>query len=59
MLSLSADNLPALIEARMALELGLVTFAAEKISDEQLTELPIVLQLNSLIGISLPLFPRK
>ncbi|MEI4769777.1 FadR/GntR family transcriptional regulator [Psychrobacillus sp. FJAT-51614] len=39
MLSLSINNLPALIEARMALELGLVTIAAEKISDEQLEQL--------------------
>lgn len=39
MLSLSADNLPAIIEARMALELGLVTMAAEKITEEQLAQL--------------------
>lgn len=39
MLALSADNLPAIIEARMALELGLVTIAAEKITDEQLEKL--------------------
>jgi GntR family transcriptional regulator, transcriptional repressor for pyruvate dehydrogenase complex len=39
MLALSADNLPAIIEARMALELGLVTMAAEKITDEQLERL--------------------
>lgn len=39
MLALSVDNLPALIEARMALELGLVTMAAEKITDEQLDQL--------------------
>lgn len=39
MLALSADNLPAIIEARMALELGLVTIAAEKINDEQLGRL--------------------
>ena len=36
MLALSINNVPAIIEARMALELGLVTIAAEKISDEQL-----------------------
>lgn len=30
MLALATDNLPAIIEARMALELGLVTIAAEK-----------------------------
>ncbi|HZG73095.1 MAG TPA: FadR/GntR family transcriptional regulator, partial [Chondromyces sp.] len=39
MLALSADNLPAIIEARMALELGLITMAAEKITDEQLARL--------------------
>lgn len=39
MLALSADNIPALMEARMALELGLVTMAAEKITDEQLQKL--------------------
>jgi GntR family transcriptional repressor for pyruvate dehydrogenase complex len=39
MLALSMDNLPAIIEARMALELGLVTMAAEKITDEQLARL--------------------
>ncbi|AGE21928.1 MULTISPECIES: FadR/GntR family transcriptional regulator [Geobacillus] len=39
MLALSIDNLPAIIEARMALELGLVTIAAEKITDEQLEQL--------------------
>jgi GntR family transcriptional regulator, transcriptional repressor for pyruvate dehydrogenase complex len=39
MLALAVDNLPAIIEARMALELGLVTIAAEKITDEQLVEL--------------------
>ncbi|MEW9669568.1 FadR/GntR family transcriptional regulator [Ammoniphilus sp. 3BR4] len=36
MLALSVDNLPAIVEARMALELGLITMAAEKITDEQL-----------------------
>ncbi|KKB33939.1 FadR/GntR family transcriptional regulator [Bacillus thermotolerans] len=39
MLALAVDNLPAIIEARMSLELGLVTMAAEKITDEQLREL--------------------
>lgn len=39
MLALSVDNLPAIIEARMALELGLVTIAAEKITDDQLEKL--------------------
>ena len=37
--SYSFDNLPAIIEARMALELGLVTIAAEKINDSQLERL--------------------
>ncbi len=39
MLALAVDNLPAIIEARMALELGLVTMAAEKITTEQLAKL--------------------
>lgn len=39
MLALSIDNLPAIVEARMTLELGLVTLAAEKITDEQLAQL--------------------
>lgn len=39
MLSLSVDNIPAIFEARVALELGLVTIAAEKITDEQLRAL--------------------
>jgi len=39
MLALALDNLPALIEARIVLELGLVTMAAEKITDEQLAQL--------------------
>lgn len=45
MLALSVDNLPALIEARMALELGLVTMAAEKITDEQLRKLKRTIDL--------------
>lgn len=43
MLALSMDNLQAIIEARMVLELGLVTMAAEKITDEQLKELKITI----------------
>lgn len=39
MLALSIGNLPAIIEARMALELGLVSIAAEKITNEQLNRL--------------------
>jgi GntR family transcriptional regulator, transcriptional repressor for pyruvate dehydrogenase complex len=39
MLSLAHDNLQAMVEARMALELGLITIAAEKISDEDLKRL--------------------
>lgn len=39
MLALAAGNLPAIIEARMTLELGLVTVAAEKITDERLRQL--------------------
>ncbi len=39
MLAISINNIPAIIEARMSLELGLVTIAAEKITDEQLAQL--------------------
>jgi GntR family transcriptional regulator, transcriptional repressor for pyruvate dehydrogenase complex len=39
MLSLAHNNLRAMVEARMALELGLITIAAEKISDEELNRL--------------------
>ncbi|WP_078394297.1 FadR/GntR family transcriptional regulator [Shouchella patagoniensis] len=39
MLSLMNDNIEAIIEARMTLELGLVTFAAEKITEEDLQRL--------------------
>ncbi|NEU31410.1 FadR family transcriptional regulator [bacterium LRH843] len=39
MLAISINNIPAIIEARMSLELGLVTIAAEKISDGQLEQL--------------------
>jgi GntR family transcriptional regulator, transcriptional repressor for pyruvate dehydrogenase complex len=39
MLSLAQNNLQAMVEARMALELGLITIAAEKISDEELKRL--------------------
>ncbi len=45
MLALSADNLPAIVEGRMALELGLVTMAAEKITDEQLEQLKETIDL--------------
>lgn len=39
MLNLASDNIQAIIEARIVLELGLVTIATEKITDEQLEEL--------------------
>lgn len=39
MLALASNNLKAIVEARMALELGLVTLAAEKISAENLVRL--------------------
>lgn len=39
MLALSAGNLPSIIETRLSLELGFVTIAAEKISDEELEQL--------------------
>lgn len=43
MLALAVDNMPAIIEARMALELGLVTMAAERITDEQLARLRVTI----------------
>lgn len=39
MLALSVGDIPSLIETRVALELGLVTLAAEKITDEDLAKL--------------------
>ncbi|MEK3646712.1 FadR/GntR family transcriptional regulator [Aeribacillus sp. FSL K6-1121] len=39
MLAVSINNVPAIIEARMTLELGLVTIVAEKITDQQLKKL--------------------
>ncbi|WP_248930803.1 FadR/GntR family transcriptional regulator [Paenibacillus hamazuiensis] len=39
MLALSAGDIPSIMEARIALELGLVTMAAEKITDAQLGQL--------------------
>jgi len=39
MLALAINDIPSVIEARMTLELGLVTIAAEKISDKQLDSL--------------------
>jgi GntR family transcriptional regulator, transcriptional repressor for pyruvate dehydrogenase complex len=45
MLSLAHDNLQALVEARMALELGLITIAAEKISDEDLKKLKQTIEI--------------
>jgi GntR family transcriptional repressor for pyruvate dehydrogenase complex len=48
MLALSAGDIPSVMEARMALELGLVTMAAEKITDMQLEELQQILQEMSL-----------
>ncbi|WP_096187472.1 FadR/GntR family transcriptional regulator [Evansella halocellulosilytica] len=39
MLALSASDLPSILETRVALELGLVTLAAEKITDEELEQL--------------------
>ncbi|WP_054710007.1 FadR/GntR family transcriptional regulator [Bacillus sp. JCM 19041] len=44
MLSLMSGNIEAIIEARMTLELGLVTFAAEKISSEDLDRLQVTIQ---------------
>jgi DNA-binding FadR family transcriptional regulator len=45
MLSLAHDNLQAMVEARMALELGLITIAAEKISDEDLKRLQQTIEI--------------
>ncbi|MDN4492768.1 FadR/GntR family transcriptional regulator [Ureibacillus aquaedulcis] len=39
MLALSINDVPAIIEARMVLELGLVTMACEKITDDELERL--------------------
>lgn len=39
MIAISVNNIPAVIEARMTLELGLITLAAEKITDEELERL--------------------
>lgn len=39
MLALSAGDIPSIIETRVALELGLVTLAAEKITNEDLAKL--------------------
>ncbi|ASN06267.1 FadR/GntR family transcriptional regulator [Virgibacillus necropolis] len=39
MLALSAGDLPAIMEARMSIELGLISLAARKINDEQLAQL--------------------
>lgn len=44
MLALSAGDLPAIMEARMSIELGLVTLAARKITDEQLVKLEATLE---------------
>jgi DNA-binding FadR family transcriptional regulator len=44
MLALSAGDIPSVMEARMALELGLVTMAAEKITEQQLEALEALLQ---------------
>lgn len=44
--SLSLNNIPAVIEARMTLELGLITLAAEKITDKELDQLE-----ETIIGI--------
>ena len=42
MLALTINDIPAVIEARMTLELGLVTIAAEKITDEELKRLKAI-----------------
>lgn len=45
MLALSINDVPAIIEARMVLELGLVTMACEKITDEELEKLKRTIDL--------------
>ena len=45
MLALAHHNLEAMVEARMALELGLITIAAEKISKEDLARLKQTIEL--------------
>ena len=45
MLALSINDVPAIIEARMVLELGLVTMACEKITDEELERLKNTIDL--------------
>jgi DNA-binding FadR family transcriptional regulator len=45
MLALASNNLKAIVEARMALELGLVTLAAEKISAENLARLKDTIEI--------------
>lgn len=45
-MAVSLNNIPAVIEARMTLELGLITLAAEKITEEELNELE-----ETIIGI--------
>jgi len=47
MLSLAVDDLEAIIEARMGLELGLVMLAAEKITDDQLKQLYRTIEMIS------------
>lgn len=44
MIAISINNIPAIIEARMSLELGLVTIAAEKISTDQLEQLKATIE---------------
>ncbi|MGO4887564.1 FadR/GntR family transcriptional regulator [Anaerobacillus sp. MEB173] len=44
MLALSVGDIPSLIETRIALELGLVTLAAEKITDEDLGKLREIIE---------------
>lgn len=46
MIAISVNNIPAVIEARMTLELGLITLAAEKITEKELDQLE-----GTIIGI--------
>lgn len=45
MLAISTGDIQSILEARMALELGLITLAAEKITDKQIIELEKCLEL--------------
>lgn len=47
MLALSAGDMPSIIEARLVLELGMVTLAAQKITDAELGKLEYTIKMMS------------